>query len=83
MAAQPPHLKVTTSAIKKLQGMVPFEAFFARMPPRTKIAPHSDNLSYILTSHLALDLEEGACSITVGTEEKYWKEGDACRVPIC
>jgi len=68
--------KVTTSAIKKLQGMVPFEAFFARMPPRTKIAPHSDNLSYILTSHLALDLEEGACSITVGTEEKYWKEGE-------
>ena len=25
-------------------GIKPFEAFFAKMPPRTKIAPHSDNL---------------------------------------
>lgn len=68
--------KVTTGALKELKGIKPFEAFFAKMPPRTKIAPHSDNLNYVLTSHLALELEEGKCSITVGNEEKYWKEGE-------
>jgi len=68
--------KVTTGALKELPGIKPFEAFFAKMPPRTKIAPHSDNLNYVLTSHLALELEEGKCSITVGNEEKYWKEGE-------
>lgn len=68
--------KVTTAAVKALKGLKPFEVFFARMPPRTTIAPHSDNLAYILTSHLALDLEEGACSITVGNDEQYWKMGE-------
>eukprot|EP00427_Karlodinium_veneficum_P003546 CAMPEP_0169170840 /NCGR_PEP_ID=MMETSP1015-20121227/62381_1 /TAXON_ID=342587 /ORGANISM="Karlodinium micrum, Strain CCMP2283" /LENGTH=275 /DNA_ID=CAMNT_0009243967 /DNA_START=15 /DNA_END=839 /DNA_ORIENTATION=- len=51
--------KFTISAIKQLQDLKPSEAFFARMPGKTKIATHSDNLNYILTSHLALDLEEG------------------------
>mmetsp|Transcript_86911 Transcript_86911/g.245117 ORF Transcript_86911/g.245117 Transcript_86911/m.245117 type:complete len:449 (-) Transcript_86911:115-1461(-) len=68
--------KVTSNVIKNLKGIKPFEAFFARMPAHTNIMPHSDNLSYILTSHLALELEEGACSIRVGNEEKYWKEGE-------
>jgi len=68
--------QVTTGALQALKGIKPFEAFFAKMPPRTKIAPHSDNLNYILTSHLALELEEGKCSITVGKQEQYWKEGE-------
>mmetsp|Transcript_71342 Transcript_71342/g.149114 ORF Transcript_71342/g.149114 Transcript_71342/m.149114 type:complete len:451 (-) Transcript_71342:31-1383(-) len=68
--------KITTQVLKSLPGVKPFEAFFARMPPRTEILPHSDNLSYVLTSHLALELEEGKCSITVGNETKHWKEGE-------
>eukprot|EP00428_Durinskia_dybowskii_P023196 CAMPEP_0170250758 /NCGR_PEP_ID=MMETSP0116_2-20130129/25199_1 /TAXON_ID=400756 /ORGANISM="Durinskia baltica, Strain CSIRO CS-38" /LENGTH=456 /DNA_ID=CAMNT_0010501701 /DNA_START=62 /DNA_END=1432 /DNA_ORIENTATION=+ len=68
--------RVTTAAIKKLPNCRPSEAFFARMPPRTKIADHSDNLNYILTSHLGLELEEGLCSMTNGCEETYWKEGE-------
>lgn len=67
---------VTTKVLKNLQGVKLTEAFFARMPPHTKIAPHSDNLNYVLTSHLALELEEGKCSITVGNSEKKWKEGE-------
>lgn len=66
----------TVRTLQGLRGVVPFEAFFARMPKRTKIAPHSDNLNYVLTSHLGLDLEEGQCSIKVGNEEQDWKEGD-------
>mmetsp|Transcript_8673 Transcript_8673/g.15622 ORF Transcript_8673/g.15622 Transcript_8673/m.15622 type:complete len:371 (+) Transcript_8673:95-1207(+) len=68
--------KVTTEVVKQLAGVSLFEVFFARMPPRTSIAPHSDNLNYILTSHLALELEEGACAIKVGNEERLWKEGE-------
>merc|ERR1712187_868650 len=55
---------------------LPFEVFFARMTAHTVIAPHSDNLNYIITSHLALELEAGSCFITVGNEERQWKEGD-------
>mmetsp|Transcript_57885 Transcript_57885/g.161558 ORF Transcript_57885/g.161558 Transcript_57885/m.161558 type:complete len:464 (+) Transcript_57885:70-1461(+) len=72
----PVRFKVTTDVIQKLKGIVPSEVFFARMPAHTKIAPHSDNLNYILTSHLALELEEGACSIRAGNEEREWKEGE-------
>jgi len=68
--------KVTTAAMRSLKGVKLFEVFFAKMPPHTKIAAHSDNLSYILTSHLALELEEGACSIQVGNQERNWKEGE-------
>eukprot|EP00933_Yihiella_yeosuensis_P019855 TRINITY_DN16017_c0_g1_i2.p1 TRINITY_DN16017_c0_g1~~TRINITY_DN16017_c0_g1_i2.p1 ORF type:complete len:436 (-),score=95.84 TRINITY_DN16017_c0_g1_i2:406-1713(-) len=68
--------KVTSKAIKALKGIVPTEAFFARMPAHTKIAPHSDNLNYVLTSHLALELEEGKCSIKCGSQERDWKEGE-------
>jgi len=67
--------KFTISAIKQLQDLKPSEAFFARMPGKTKIATHSDNLNYILTSHLALDLEEGSCFMQVGNEERAWEEG--------
>jgi len=74
----PARFKVTTAVVKMLSKYVtPFEAFFAKMPAKTKIAPHSDNLNYILTAHLALDLEEGdACQFKVGNEERPWKEGE-------
>jgi len=68
--------KVTTEVVRQLPGVSLFEVFFARMPPRTTIAPHSDNLNYILTSHLALELEEGSCAIKVGNEEQLWKCGE-------
>uniref|UniRef100_A0A7S1W3B9 Aspartyl/asparaginy/proline hydroxylase domain-containing protein n=2 Tax=Alexandrium catenella TaxID=2925 RepID=A0A7S1W3B9_ALECA len=66
----------TQAVIERLEGVAPFEAFFARMPPHSKIAAHSDNLNYILTSHLALDLEAGMCSIVVGSSEREWEEGE-------
>lgn len=68
--------KVTTRVLKQLTGVKISEAFFARMPGGTKIAPHSDNLNYILTSHLALELEAGTCAIKVGNSEELWKEGE-------
>eukprot|EP00927_Polykrikos_kofoidii_P032392 TRINITY_DN27612_c0_g2_i1.p1 TRINITY_DN27612_c0_g2~~TRINITY_DN27612_c0_g2_i1.p1 ORF type:complete len:1107 (+),score=258.45 TRINITY_DN27612_c0_g2_i1:27-3323(+) len=66
----------TSSLVRALDGVEPFEVFFARMPPHTTIKPHSDNLNYILTSHLGLDLEEGACAIKVGNDEREWREGE-------
>lgn len=68
--------KVTSAAVRQLKNVKPFEVFFAKMPANTKIAPHSDNLNYILTSHLALELEEGSCTFTAGNQEKHWKEGE-------
>lgn len=67
---------VTASVVKKLAGISPFEAFFARMPPHTTIAAHSDNLNYILTSHLAIELEPDTCSIRVGNHERSWEAGE-------
>jgi len=68
--------EATTRACKNLHCVKLSEVFFAKMPPHTKIEPHSDNLNYILTSHLALDLEEGKSAIQVGSEEEPWREGE-------
>merc|ERR1712178_378284 len=72
----PERWRKTQNLIKSLSDVKLSEAFFARMPPHSQIAEHSDNLNYILTSHLALELEEGLCSIRVGNQEKQWKEGE-------
>mmetsp|Transcript_69363 Transcript_69363/g.127981 ORF Transcript_69363/g.127981 Transcript_69363/m.127981 type:complete len:943 (-) Transcript_69363:69-2897(-) len=66
----------TRAAVQALSGVRPFEVFFARMPPHDHIRAHSDNLNYILTSHLALELETGGSSITVGNETREWVEGE-------
>lgn len=67
--------KVTRRAIEELKGVVPFEAFFARMPPHSSIGAHSDKLNYILTSSLGVDLESGLSTIQVGNDEREWEEG--------
>eukprot|EP00419_Tripos_fusus_P043418 CAMPEP_0172824650 /NCGR_PEP_ID=MMETSP1075-20121228/18142_1 /TAXON_ID=2916 /ORGANISM="Ceratium fusus, Strain PA161109" /LENGTH=729 /DNA_ID=CAMNT_0013665961 /DNA_START=52 /DNA_END=2238 /DNA_ORIENTATION=- len=72
----PKRWRRTQSIIKQLPDVLPFEVFFARMPPHSTIAAHSDNLNYIMTSHLALELEAGGCSILVGNEERDWEEGE-------
>lgn len=66
----------TRAAVESLSGVRPFEVFFARMPPHDYIRAHSDNLNYILTSHMALELEAGGSSITVGNETREWVEGE-------
>jgi len=72
----PKRWRRTQAIIKQLPDVLPFEVFFARMPPHTTIAAHSDNLNYVMTSHLALELEEGGSSILVGNEEREWEEGE-------
>jgi len=72
----PKRWRRTQSIIKQLPDVWPFEVFFARMPPHSTIAAHSDNLNYIITSHLALELEAGGSSIQVGNEERDWEEGE-------
>jgi hypothetical protein len=67
--------KATRRAIEELKGVVPFEAFFARMPPHSSIGAHSDNLNYILTSSLGVELESGLSTIQVGNQEEEWEEG--------
>lgn len=53
------------------------EAFFAKMPPRSVIGPHSDMCNFALTAHLGVDVPEGECSLTVGDGTREWKNGVA------
>lgn len=51
------------------------EVFFAKQGPRSGIQPHSDKNNFIITCHLALDVPEDECWITVGNTKYYWKNG--------
>uniref|UniRef100_A0A7S2K737 Aspartyl/asparaginy/proline hydroxylase domain-containing protein n=1 Tax=Zooxanthella nutricula TaxID=1333877 RepID=A0A7S2K737_9DINO len=59
------------------QGLRAFEVLLARMPARTSIGSHSDNMNYVLTAHVGLELEEGSCELTVGEHAHGWREGEA------
>ena len=52
------------------------EAFFAKMPPKTTIKPHSDMCNFVLTCHLGVDVPEGQCDLTVGDETRAWQNGN-------
>eukprot|EP00929_Paragymnodinium_shiwhaense_P117562 TRINITY_DN8833_c0_g1_i3.p1 TRINITY_DN8833_c0_g1~~TRINITY_DN8833_c0_g1_i3.p1 ORF type:complete len:463 (-),score=108.49 TRINITY_DN8833_c0_g1_i3:210-1598(-) len=67
----------TKAIVEQLKGVRVFECFYARMPPHSKLDPHSDNLNYQMTLHLALDCEHGKCAFRVGNQEIEWKEGEA------
>jgi len=51
------------------------EAFFAKMPPKTEIKPHSDMCNFVLTCHLGVEVPEGECDLTVGDETVEWRNG--------
>lgn len=51
------------------------EAFFAKMPPRSTIGPHSDMCNFALTAHLGVDVPEGECTLTVGDGTRGWRNG--------
>lgn len=51
------------------------EAFFAQMPPKTDIKPHSDSCNFVLTSHLGIEIPEGECDLTVGNATVEWRNG--------
>lgn len=53
------------------------EVFFAKQEVNTGISPHSDLNNFILTSQLALQVDEGKAYIQVGSEREYWKVGKA------
>jgi len=53
------------------------EVFFARQPPRTGCAPHSDNRNFLLGAHVGL-VAEGGAWIRAGTAPKHhWRPGEA------
>ena len=52
------------------------EAFFARMQPGSKIAPHSDYCNFALTAHLGLVIPEKECWIKVGKDTREWRNGE-------
>mmetsp|Transcript_7980 Transcript_7980/g.21038 ORF Transcript_7980/g.21038 Transcript_7980/m.21038 type:complete len:259 (+) Transcript_7980:233-1009(+) len=52
------------------------EAFFAKMPPKSVIGPHSDMCNFALTAHLGVDVPEGECSLTVGDGTREWRNGE-------
>ncbi|CAJ1392926.1 unnamed protein product [Effrenium voratum] len=47
----------------------------ARQVPETGVQPHSDGRNFFLTAHFGLSVPPD-CSITVGGEERQWKEDD-------
>mmetsp|Transcript_52084 Transcript_52084/g.121504 ORF Transcript_52084/g.121504 Transcript_52084/m.121504 type:complete len:407 (-) Transcript_52084:163-1383(-) len=47
----------------------------ARQAPGTGVQPHSDGRNFFLTAHFGLSVPPD-CSITVGGEERPWKEDD-------
>jgi len=65
----------TTRLLRELE--VPcLEAFFARMQPESKIAPHSDYCNFALTAHLGLVVPEKECWIKVGKDTRQWRNGE-------
>jgi len=70
------HFPETRAALNALPGLCPDEVMFARMPPGTKIGPHSDNMNFILVAHLGLELEDGLCTLRVGDWTRAWREGE-------
>mmetsp|Transcript_108784 Transcript_108784/g.307697 ORF Transcript_108784/g.307697 Transcript_108784/m.307697 type:complete len:296 (-) Transcript_108784:46-933(-) len=66
----------TRAALGSLRGMHPDEVYFARMPPHTRIGPHSDNLNFVLVAHLGLEVEEDRCTLRVGDSTRAWREGE-------
>jgi len=66
----------TKALFMSLQGVRPMEVCLARMPPHTKIQPHSDNTNFLLTAHLGLEVAEG-CTLQVGEWKREWRPGQA------
>lgn len=52
------------------------EAYFAKMPAHTRIAPHSDMQNFLLTAHLGLAVPEDGCVLGVGDTESVWRNGE-------
>jgi len=66
----------TRAIFMALPGVRPMEVCLAKLPPGTKIRPHSDNTNFLLTAHLGLELAEG-CTLKVGEWVREWREGEA------
>ena len=70
------HLFPETTRILRELGVPCLEAFFARMQPNSKIAPHSDYCNFALTAHLGLVIPEEQCWIKVGKDTREWRNGE-------
>lgn len=69
-----------TCRLIQKSGVPCVEAFFASMDPQSDIKPHSDNVNFVLTSHLGLEIpgndsEPKACRLSVGDQTRPWEEG--------
>lgn len=66
----------TKAVLESITGWRPYEVLIGNMPPHTRIGEHSDNMNFILTAHLGLQLRAGPkCSITVGDHVRQWEPG--------
>ena len=64
----------TWDIVSQIPGLV--NASFSILKHGTEIYPHTGFSNRVLRSHLALIAPTSACSITVGGEERCWKEGE-------
>eukprot|EP00435_Cladocopium_sp_Y103_P011367 s125_g2.t5 len=58
-----------------LQWERPTEEIYSEGVPGTGVQPHSDGRNFFLTAHFGLSVPPD-CAITVGGEERPWKEDD-------
>jgi aspartyl/asparaginyl beta-hydroxylase (cupin superfamily) len=70
------HLFPETTKLLRDIDVPCLEAFFARMQPNSKIAPHSDYCNFALTAHLGLVIPENQCWIKVGKDTREWRNGE-------
>ena len=64
----------TWALVTQIPGLV--NASFSILKDGTEIYPHTGFTNKVLRSHLTLKSEASGCSITVGGEERAWKEGE-------
>lgn len=64
----------TWALVSQIPGLV--NASFSILKDGTEIYPHTGFTNKVLRSHLTLKSEASGCSITVGGEERAWKEGE-------
>ncbi|HEY6288769.1 MAG TPA: aspartyl/asparaginyl beta-hydroxylase domain-containing protein [Nitrospiraceae bacterium] len=58
-------------AIQTIAGLI----YVSKMRPGTHISPHRGPTNIRIRCHLGIQVPEGDCAISIGSEKKHWEEG--------
>eukprot|EP00667_Euglena_gracilis_P008637 EG_transcript_8751 len=65
-----------TCALIRKSGVQVMQAFFAKMPGKSEIRPHSDETNIAITAQLGLIIPENECHINCGDVRHDWRNGE-------